>query len=71
MNLRLGRRIVIGGELAEEETEESLLKDKLVMVLKPNECAIIYDRERGKLLVIRNENGKPKITLKKKIEEIY
>ena len=53
-----------------KETKEPPLKDKMVRILKPKECALIYDEKNGKILAICNRNGKPEITLEKKIEEI-
>lgn len=52
------------------EKIEELLKSEKIKTLKPNECALFYDKERGKLLGICNKNGKLEITLEKKIEEI-
>ncbi len=45
------------------QTEERQLEEKLVRILKPNECALIYDEKRGRLLAICNKNGKIEITI--------
>jgi hypothetical protein len=49
------------------KTEEHPLKEKLVGILKPNECALIYDEKRGKLLAVCNKNGKIEVTFEKEL----
>jgi len=50
-----------------KEIEELL---KRIKILKPGECALIYDEKRGRLLGICNKRGKIELTLDKKLEEI-
>jgi hypothetical protein len=57
----------VAGEI---EEIRKLLKSEKVKTLKPNECAIVYDEERGLLLGVCNKNGRIEVTLKKKVEEI-
>ncbi len=46
------------------EEVEKLFKEK-VKVLKPDECAIIYDDKRGLFISACNDKGKIKIVSKK------
>mgnify|MGYP000352192711 CR=1 FL=1 len=50
------------------EELERLLKEKM-KILKPKECAVIYDDERGLLISVCNEEGKIKI-VSKKVDEL-
>ncbi len=51
-------------------SDEGLLKSEKIKTLKPDECGLLYDEERGLLIGFCNKDGDISITLKKKIEEI-
>lgn len=46
-----------------KETEiEKLLKSEMVKILKPNECALVYDEKTGILKGVCNKDGELKVS---------
>jgi hypothetical protein len=52
---------------ATEVARRQILKDKIIKILKPGECALIYDEKSSKLLAVCRKRGKLEITFERQL----